>query len=663
MGAALLLARLLLAAVLAVAGAAKLLDLAGTRETVRNFGVPARLAAPFALLLPLAELAVAAALIPTATAWWGAVGALALLLAFCAAIGVNLARGRTPDCHCFGQLHSSPAGRPTLLRNGALALAAAFVVAFGIDDAGASAIAWLGDLTTAQLVTAVAGGLLAVVVAVEAALLLNLVRQNGRLLLRIEALERSQGGAAALAGEPAPEAAGGLPVGSEAPRFNLSGLHGETMTLDALLSVGRDVLLAFTDPNCVPCNALLPELGAWQRNHSATLLVVPVSRGTPDENRPKTAEHGLINVLLQEDREVAEAYEADGTPSAVVVRSDGTVGSPVAAGAEAIRALVARTVGGSAPPQAPAPATQATPAASPNGSRNGAAAAEPAPAPPAVTLRVGDPAPAVRLRDLRGRTVNLAGFRGSETVVLFWDPGCGFCSQILEDVKAWEADPPEDAPKLLLVSTDSTEANEAMGLRSSVLLDSGFDVGNSFGAPGMPTAIRIDRDGRVASDLAVGGPQVLALLGLEGAEPQAPPPAAARGDEAPGFELPNLDGSTVRLADYRGKEALLVFWNPGCGFCSRMVDDLNGWLGERPPDAPEVLLVSTGTPEANREMGIRTDAIVLDDAFTVGASFGASGTPMGILVDAEGRIASDVAGGAPAVLGLARGEQAEAAGV
>jgi peroxiredoxin len=648
-------ARVVVAGIFLVAALAKLADRGGSRQAVADFGVPARLVGPTAVGVPLVELAVAVALIPAATAWWGALGALASLILFSAAIGVNLARGRKPDCHCFGQLHSAPVGWHTLARNGALAAAAAFVVAFGFDDAGPSAGAWLGDLSTAQLASVIAGALLALVVAVEAAFLFHLIRQNGRLLLRMEALERSLGGGTALAAEREPEAATGLPVGSEAPRFNLSGIHGETLTLEALLSVGRDVLLVFTDPKCGPCNALLSEVGAWQRDHSASFLVVPVSRGTPDENRPKTAEHGLINVLLQADREVDEAYEVDGTPSAVVVRADGTIGSPLAAGPEAIRALVARTVAGETP--APAPAAPPTPVASSDASRNGAAPAEDEPAPPAVTLHVGDPAPPVRLRDLTGRTLNLTGFRGSETVVLFWDPGCGFCSQILEDVRRWEADPPEGAPKLLLVSTGTAEANDAMELRSPVLLDSDFGVGNSFGAPGTPTAIRIDRDGNVASNLAVGGAQVLALLGVEGAEPPTPPPAAAIGDDAPDFERPSLDGTPVRLADYRGKETLLVFWNPGCGFCRRMVDDLNGWLRDRPAAAPEVVLVSTGTPEANREMGIETDAIVLDDGFTVGASFGADGTPMAVLIDGEGRIASHAVSGAPAVLELARGEQ------
>src|SRR5579859_1413558 len=132
----LLCARLLLALVFLVAGLAKLADLAGSRQALRDFGVPARLATPLGLLLPLAELAVAVAFIPTASAWWGALGALVLLLLFVGGISYNLARGRHPDCHCFGQLHSAPAGWPTLVRNLVLAAVAGLVVGFGRATAG-----------------------------------------------------------------------------------------------------------------------------------------------------------------------------------------------------------------------------------------------------------------------------------------------------------------------------------------------------------------------------------------------------------------------------------------------------------------------------------------------------------------------------------------------
>jgi len=101
----LLCVRLLLALVFLVAGLAKLADLAGSQQALRDFGVPARLANPFGVLLPLAELAIALVLLLPVSAWWGALGALALLLLFVVGIGSNLAHGRQPDCHCFGQLH------------------------------------------------------------------------------------------------------------------------------------------------------------------------------------------------------------------------------------------------------------------------------------------------------------------------------------------------------------------------------------------------------------------------------------------------------------------------------------------------------------------------------------------------------------------------------
>ncbi len=124
----LLLSRLLLAAVLGVAGIAKLLDREGSRRALLDFGVPARLARQAAIMLPLVELGAAAALVPNASGRWGAIAALVLLGTFSVAIGAALVRGRRPSCHCFGRLHSAPAGWPTLLRNAGLGALAGAVV-------------------------------------------------------------------------------------------------------------------------------------------------------------------------------------------------------------------------------------------------------------------------------------------------------------------------------------------------------------------------------------------------------------------------------------------------------------------------------------------------------------------------------------------------------
>src|SRR5947207_15645713 len=150
-------ARLLLCVVFLIAGLAKLADLARSRQALRDFGVPSRLADPFGLLLPLAELAVAVALLLPATAWWGALGALALLLLFVGGIGYNLARGRHPDCHCFGQLHSAPAGWPTLIRNLVLAAVAGIIVVFGWSTSELSVVDWLAPLSLSQRIEVLFG--------------------------------------------------------------------------------------------------------------------------------------------------------------------------------------------------------------------------------------------------------------------------------------------------------------------------------------------------------------------------------------------------------------------------------------------------------------------------------------------------------------------------
>src|SRR5215208_4149236 len=101
MDAALLITRLVLAGVFTLAGVAKLSDLKGSRQSIIDCGVPSAIAAPLGLVLPLAELAIAATLLSASTAWWGALGGRTPLPVFVVGISMNLARGRKPECHCF----------------------------------------------------------------------------------------------------------------------------------------------------------------------------------------------------------------------------------------------------------------------------------------------------------------------------------------------------------------------------------------------------------------------------------------------------------------------------------------------------------------------------------------------------------------------------------
>src|SRR5690606_3676419 len=124
---------------------------------------------------------------------------------------------------------------------------------------------------------------------------------------------------------------------------------------------------------------------------------------------------------------------------------------------------------------------------------------------------IGSEAPPVRLPDLDGNMVDLADHRGTRTMLLFWSPDCGFCSRLLPELKKWEQKPPRGAPKLVLISSGTPEENRAQGLRSLTLLDDEFAVGSEYGSDGTPSAIMIDAQGRIASELVVGGPEVMKL--------------------------------------------------------------------------------------------------------------------------------------------------------
>src|SRR5947208_1748036 len=125
----------------------------------------------------------------------------------------------------------------------------------------------------------------------------QLLRQNGRLLLRLEALEErfddlelgdheypaNRFRNRSLAKSKIKR--DGLKAGTPAPGFRLPRLDGRgELSLSDFR--GRRVLLVFSSPNCGPCNALAPELEKFHRE-IPELEVLMISKGEPKENRTK----------------------------------------------------------------------------------------------------------------------------------------------------------------------------------------------------------------------------------------------------------------------------------------------------------------------------------------------------------------------------------------
>ena len=146
-------ARLVLAAVLAIAATSKLRAGAANREqTIALVGE--RAGPPIATLLPFVELAIAIALV----VWWSPVpGVVALLLLLGFSAIVVRAQLRRLPCPCFGGAGRGAAGPMSLVRN---ALLAAYAVLATASPSGAHAGATI-------VLTLVFGALAAVGVALS----------------------------------------------------------------------------------------------------------------------------------------------------------------------------------------------------------------------------------------------------------------------------------------------------------------------------------------------------------------------------------------------------------------------------------------------------------------------------------------------------------------
>jgi peroxiredoxin len=199
----------------------------------------------------------------------------------------------------------------------------------------------------ALLATFVAfAALLTVLVMVGGWVLYGLLRQNGRMLLRIEALEAAlDHGAERPAGRVIADRSlaksrinrAGLAKGTAAPAFRLPMLDGSETALSDY--AGRRLLLVFSDPACGPCTALLPKLEAAARQSDLAVLVI--SRGGVDENRRKLAECKVaLPVALQAHWEISRLYAKFVTPVAYLIDEQGRIAADPAEGGTAILTLL-----------------------------------------------------------------------------------------------------------------------------------------------------------------------------------------------------------------------------------------------------------------------------------------------------------------------------------
>jgi peroxiredoxin len=302
--------------------------------------------------------------------------------------------------------------------------------------------------------------------------------------------------------------------------------------------------------------------------------------------------------------------------------------------------------------------------------------------PPAQGLPVGSAAPSFELPDLSGARHSLSAWRGRDLLLIFFNPGCGFCTRMASDLAALPFDGAGGRPLPIVVTTGELEANRTLvaqhGIDCLVLLQNQTEVSEQYRAQGTPMGYRIDAAGRIASELTVGAEQLLKLASGQPPERRAPrasdknsahktkqpDPLLARsrlnrnglkaGTQAPEFQLPRIDGGELALQDCRGRRVLLVFSDPECGPCDELAPQL-----QELHDADtglQLLMISRRDADATREKVARlglTFPIVMQKQWELSMKYGMFATPIGYLIDERGVLLSDVAVGVEPILQLA----------
>lgn len=335
-------------------------------------------------------------------------------------------------------------------------------------------------------------------------LLVQAFRQQGRLLLRIEALERRAGGLDAPEGDPA---RGGLPLATAFPPFRLPDLEGEEVGLEDLET---RVFLVHWSPECGFCREIAADLARVQTDlrRRKTELVL-VSYGSPQSNRALAEAHGLrCRVLLQRDGETVEGFARMGTPVAYLLDQEGRVAKPVAVGAREVPQLAEEAAGGRRRLASERPLAES------RIEREG--------------LKSGTPAPPFELPDLAGGEVSLTEHRGRRVLLVFSDPECGPCDALLPDLARLERDH-RDGLAVVVVSRGEPAENrrkaEACGVEFPIVIQSGWKLSKEYGIFATPVAFLVDEEGVIERDVARGPTEILALareaLSAEGRVPIA----------------------------------------------------------------------------------------------------------------------------------------------
>jgi peroxiredoxin len=133
------------------------------------------------------------------------------------------------------------------------------------------------------------------------------------------------------------------------------------------------------------------------------------------------------------------------------------------------------------------------------------------------------------------------------------------------------------------------------------------------------------------------------------------PPGWPPGSVVPDFELPTLDGGSLTLWEWRGRDVVLLFFDAACGPSRELFARVGPLRVEE--GGPRVLLIGTGDPARAQAFveahGLQLPTLV-QERHEVAELLRTHGTPAAYRVDAFGKTVGERALGVAAVLELLR---------
>lgn len=120
---------------------------------------------------------------------------------------------------------------------------------------------------------------------------------------------------------------------------------------------------------------------------------------------------------------------------------------------------------------------------------------------PAASAGAAEPAYALRLRDLEGRAVSLADYKGKPVFVTFWATWCGYCKAEMPSIqKLYESMKGEDVVFLMVSSEDKGKFGPFMEKNRYTLpsLQQVGDLPAVYRTQGIPATFILDKQGKIA---------------------------------------------------------------------------------------------------------------------------------------------------------------------